>query len=71
MIDFIQLLVIIIVFITNDKPSTIVFITSFFLMISSSNKVIVYWLPIKSICLNMKCIKENQLSILLNLDYFI
>lgn len=27
---------------TNDKPSTIVFITSFFLMISSSNKVIVY-----------------------------
>lgn len=27
---------------TNDKPSTIVFITSFFLKISSSNKVIVY-----------------------------
>lgn len=27
---------------TNDKPSTIVFITSFFLMISSSKKVIVY-----------------------------
>lgn len=27
---------------TKDKPSTIVFITSFFLKISSSNKVIVY-----------------------------
>lgn len=39
---FFQLLVIIVVFIPNDKPSTIVFITSFFLMISSSNKVIVY-----------------------------